>query len=342
MGSTLKDVAKLAGVSMSTVSRVVNQNGYVSPEIVAKVEQAVKVLDYRPNDVARSFRKQRTLTIGVIVPDIADLYYMEVCRGVEEAVRPHGYFLLLASTKDDTKIEEEYCRLFVQRHVDGVILATAGLELERVRRSFSGALPVVLVDREIGHQHFDCVLDDNLLGMDMLIDFLVQQGHQNIGLVNGSPRITAGVERRLGFEKSMVQRGLKVRAQWIWQGEFSSSYGFEAAMQIAKAVELPSAVVAANNRLAVGLLRGLKEAQVAVPEDLSMVVYGDSPESDVLYAPLTVVKQPARDIGHAAGQRLLQRIAGDESPCQEVRLAPVLHIRKSVRSVAKSNRTTVK
>ncbi len=331
---TLADVAKRAGVSPSTVSRVVNQNGYVSEEVAERVRRAVAELDYRPNVVARSFRSKTTMTIGVVVSEITNVYFMEALRGIEEILSPEGYLMLIASSSSVVAKELQYCMEFDRRRVDGIILASAGSSAEDLTNVFRGRSPVVLIDRIVEGAEFDCVLDDNDEGVRMLVDYLVSEGHQDFGIVSGPMRITAGRERTAAFERHLARYGLSVPAEWKWIGDaFSVEYGQAAGEMIARLRERPSTVFCANNVLTAGLLLAFQRHGVRVPDDISVVSYGALENGELFSPTITQIEQPARQTGRVAAARLLQRIRHNRAPFEVVRMTPRLLIGGSVRSL---------
>lgn len=332
---TLTDVAKLAGVSASTVSRVVNQNGYVSEEIADRVKKAVVELDYRPNGVARSFRSKTTMTVGVVVADLTNLYFMEALRGVEEILSPEGYLLLIASANNLVSKEIQYCTELDRRRVDGIVLASAGASGPQLAKVFGKRKTVVLIDRIVERAQFDCVLDNNDEGVRLLVDYLLHQGHEHFGIVSGPQYITAGAERLSAFEKYLTQAGFSLPQAWRWIGdEFSEDYGYRAGHLIADLRERPSVVFCANNVLSAGLLTAFAERHVAVPDDISIVSYGAIQNGHLFRTTMTQIEQPARQTGRIAAERLLRRLRHEDSLSQEItRLVPKLSLGTSVKLV---------
>ncbi len=330
---TLSDVAQLAGVSPSTVSRVVNNNGYVSEAIAKRVMDAVAELDYRPNVVARSFRSKTTMTIGVVVSDLTNSYFMEALGGIEEVLSPEGYLLLIASSNNVVARELQYCMEFDHRRVDGTILASAGASPAKLATVFRKDARVVLIDRMIDGAGFDCVLDDNDYGVNQLVDYLLEQGHRKFGVVSGPLGITAGSERVNAFERALARAGYDVHPDWKWIGEFTDEYGYGAGQSLAALREKPTAVFCANNALAQGLLMSLSDVGIKVPDDLSVVSYGTLANGKLFRTTVTCVEQPARETGRAGAKLLLERIRGSDEPYQVLRIPPRLSLGESVRRI---------
>ncbi|MCY0879971.1 MAG: LacI family DNA-binding transcriptional regulator [Firmicutes bacterium] len=331
---TLADVAKRAGVSPSTVSRVVNQNGYVSEEVAERVRRAVEELDYRPNVIARSFRSKTTMTIGVVVSEITNPYFMEALRGIEEVLSPEGYLMLIASSSSVVEKELQYCMEFDRRRVDGIILASAGSSAGDLNNVFRGRSPVVLIDRIVEGAEFDCVLDDNDEGVRMLVDYLIGEGHRKFGIISGPTRITAGKERTAAFEKHLARYGCSVPPEWKWIGDaFSVEYGQAAGEVIATLPVRPSTVFCANNVLTTGLLLAFQRHGVKVPDDVSVVSYGALENGELFSTTITQIEQPARETGRVAAARLLQRMRHKDLPFEVVRMPPRLVIGRSVRAL---------
>ncbi len=332
---TLSDVAKRAGVSASTVSRVVNNNGYVSKAITERVVQAVNELDYRTNVVARSFRSQTTMTIGVVVSDLMNSYFMDAVQGIDEILSAEGYLLLIASSYNVASKELQYCLEFDGRRVDGTILASAGASQADLAKVFRGGAKLVLIDRLVDGAPFDCVLDDNEGGVKQLVDYLLGMGHRTFGLVNGPSGITAGRERVFAFESQLHEAGYTVPTHWNWSVPlFSDEYGYQVGQKLADMAQRPTALFCTNNALAQGVLMALADRGIKVPEDISVVSYGTLANGHLFRTTITAIEQPARQTGRVAAKLLLARIRDDNTPRGIVRMPGTLSLGKSVQNVS--------
>ena len=211
--STIKDVAMEANVSTATVSRVLNDSGFVSDDIKDRVHLAVKKLNYQPNAIARSLKQDKTYTIGVVIPDITNQYYMTISKAIEDIVQQKGYNLIFCSSHENPKKEDKLLQLLVEQRVDAIVLATAGGCEERVRSIHQAGVPIVLVDRtvEIGDSKLDSVVESNFESAYRLTSYLLQQGHRSIGLVNGLLNVSTGKERYEGFQKALEEFGKKMK-----------------------------------------------------------------------------------------------------------------------------------
>ncbi|MDA8206289.1 MAG: LacI family DNA-binding transcriptional regulator [Thermaerobacter sp.] len=331
---TLSDVAKRAGVSASTVSRVVNNNGYVSKAIAKRVMDAVAELDYRPNVVARSFRSQTTMTIGVVVSDLTNSYFMDALQGIEEILSTEGYLLLIASSYNVVSKELQYCLEFDRRRVDGTILASAGASQAELAKVFRERAKVVLIDRLVEGAPFDCVLDDNDAGVQQLVDYLLDMGHRNFGVVSGPAAITAGLERVAAFESQLHTAGYAVPSQWKWLVPvFSDEYGYQVGQILADMPERPTALFCANNALAQGLLMALADRGISVPDDISVVSYGTLANGRLFRTTITAIEQPARQTGRVAAELLLARMCDNDTPYEVVRMPATLSLGNSVQKI---------
>lgn len=332
---TLSDVAKRAGVSASTVSRVVTNNGYVSKDIAKRVMDAVAELDYRPNVVARSFRSKTTMTIGVVVSDVTNSYFMDALRGIEEVLSAEGYLLLIASSNNVVSKELQYCLEFDRRRVDGTILASAGASMAELAKVFRDQARVVLIDRLVEGAPFDCVLDDNEGGVNQLIEYLLYMGHRDFGVVSGPPTITAGLERVAAFESRVHRAGFSVPNHWKWiVPQFIDEYGYLVGQILADMAERPSALFCTNNALAQGLLMAFADRGIKVPEDISVVSYGTLGNGRLFRTTITSIEQPARQTGRVAAELLLARIRNNDTPYEVVRMPATLSLGNSVRNVS--------
>lgn len=330
---TLSDVARKAGVSISTASRVVNETGVVSEAKRERVLAVVQEMGYVANSLARSFRLGETRTIGVLVPEATDPYFMQVIRGVEDVLVPEGYALLIASSHHRPDLEVRYCQMLAERRMDGAILVLISQTLPSLDRWFAASTPIVLADTLAHDAIHDCVLDDNRHGINLLVDLLSDYGHQTIGLVVGSPDIIAGREREQAFRERCARLSIH---PMVWRGDYSEEFGESVADEVAQSEA--TAIIGANSQISVGLLTGLKRRNITIPEALSFASYGDVANAELLTVPPCVVRQPAVQTGREAANRFLHhtRDASYKKQSVVLRLRPELVMRSSVGPPARS------
>jgi LacI family transcriptional regulator len=309
--STLNDVARLAGVSTMTVSRVINDSGYASVETRARVNRAIAELGYMPNALARQLRSKRTKTIALVVTDIANPFFTTLARGVEDAARLKGYAVMFCNTDESVAEEIDYVRVLIQRRVDGVLLVPAtdsSGSLELLRKH---GLPVVVLDRRLSAGQVDGVRGDSEAGAYLAVRHLIDLGHSHIAVLTGPESVSTAQDRVAGYRRALADEGIPVDDELVVFGEFNEASGHEMTERILAARPRPTAIFAGNNFIAFGAIQALREAALAIPDDMSIVVFDDLPQGWVLDPFLTVVSQPAYEIGRQATELMLERLAGD-------------------------------
>ena len=334
--STINDVAKRAGVSAMTVSRVVNGTGYTSTETRARVEAAIEELGYVPNALARQLRSKRTKTIALVVSDISNPFFTTIARGVEDYCVGHGFSVMYCNTDEDEAEEEQYLLMLIERQVDGILLVPARSSGDSFRLLHAHRMPVVVLDRRIAAAGVDSVRCDSEAGAHALAKHLVDMGHRRIAVLTGRRNVSTSVDRVAGCRRALEEAGLTLPDELVHWGGFqfgksNQADGHRMATEMLAAEgERPTAVFCANNFIAFGAIRALRSAGLRVPDDISVVAFDDLPEEWVSEPFLTVAAQPAYEIGHRAAMLLLGHISGDHEPSgQSVVLPFELIIRRS-------------
>jgi len=276
--STLLDVARRAGVSPMTVSRVVNGSGPVSPEMRSRVEQALIETGYRPNTLARSLRARRTDTIALVLPDMTNPFFTTLAHGVETAAREAGITMILANSDERDDEEHRLVGALLQRQVDGLLVATAGTGVETIRLCREQGVHLVLVDRPPQGGGVDVVRADSEAGAHDLGRLLVGLGHREMAVLSGPEAVLTAVDRVRGFRRAVVAEG-DLPEPLVLHGAFSIESGRELAIAAMAHGPRPTALFAANNFIAIGVLHGLAELGLRVPEDVAVVGFDDLPEA---------------------------------------------------------------
>ena len=282
--STISEVARRAGVSAMTVSRVINGTGHTSAQTRARVEAAIDELGYVPNALARQLRSKRTKTIALVVSDISNPYFTTIARGVEDFFRGHGYSVMYCNTDEDATEEEQYLVMLIERQVDGVLLVPARSSGESFRLLASHRVPVVVIDRRVDARNVDSVRCDSVAGAHSLVEHLTDLGHERIAVLTGSPAISTSVDRVSGARQALEEAGLSLPNELVRFGAFNYGKsnladGHRMALDlIAAPGPLPTAVFCANNFIAFGAIRAIREAGLRVPDDISVVAFDDLPE----------------------------------------------------------------
>jgi LacI family transcriptional regulator len=311
MATTLHEVARRAGVSAMTVSRVVNGRGRVDSETRQRVEEAIQALDYVPNRIARGLISQKTQTIGIIVPDIVNPFFAPVVRGAESAARKAGYRVLLCNSEGDLRLEREYIEDLVAHRVEGLLLAPAS---DRSRSSIlsllRGGFPLVLIDRALPDADCDLIVSDNAQGARRLIEHLIAIGHREIAHVSDAEDTSTGRERLRGYREALEAAGIPFQLELVIRTTVDRIGGYRAAQEILARDPLPTAIFAVNNMTAVGTMEALRERSLSVPKDMGLVCFDDVEHLAVLSPILTVIDQPAETFGSLGVQLLLERMTG--------------------------------
>ena len=325
--ATIYDVAKRATVSVATVSSVVNDSSYVSPELRSRVEAAIRELDYSPNLLARGLARQKTLSLGVLVPDIANFFFPEIVRGVEDKAKAAGYTMILGNSDNQSDKEELYLKLFLSNRVDGIVLVKApgGMKPELLRMLKLSEVPIVLLDRAYEEIKTDSVLADDLGGGYLATQHLIELGHRRIALICGLPGVSTTDGRYQGYEKALREAGIPLDEALVGAGDYGSDSGHEVGLKLLK--QRPTAVFVTNYMMTLGFLKALDERKLSTPRDVSIVSYDDFFWNDVFSPRLTCVAQPKYQLGYKAAEVLLSRIQKKHKRKQTVVLENSLQVR---------------
>lgn len=330
-----RDIARLAGVSSATVSRVINNDSRVSPETAAHVWSVIREHGYVQNSIARSLRTSRTMTIGFLVPDIANPFFPAVLRGIETFCSENRYNLILQNTSEDEMQEARAVDILLRSRVEGVIAIptdSSGIQLDSLR---SMNVPVVLVDRKVSVHKYDCVLIDNTGGIEQAVQYLADLGHRRIAMLHGTKTITPGEERLQGFVQGMTRAGLSVFPPYVVDGKFTEDAGYRRVVELMSLTTPPTAIISANNLMTIGAYRALVDLDVGIPETISLIGFDDFPLATYLSPPITVINRPTADMGKHACDLLFKRIDGvGQSEPQIIRMPTHLEIRGSCAPVA--------
>lgn len=325
----MQEVAERAGVSTSTVSHVINGTRYVSPDLAERVQAAMAELRYQPNAVARSLRRKKTLTLGMVVPDNANPFFAMLARAVEDACYEQGYSLILTNSGGDPLREISNISVLLSKQVDGLILAAVGLsslDLAQILRS----APVVLVDRNLPSVAADALLVDNLGGGYQATHHLIELGHQRIGCITGPAlSTTPSSDRKTGYRQALQAAKIAQDDNLVVRGDFQFAGGHTGMQTLLALPEPPTAVFACNDLMAMGAIAAASEAGLRVPADLSIVGFDNSTLAAYTSPALTTVEQPVAEIGRLATEMIIWRAQSADAPRQSRVLSTKLIVRQS-------------
>jgi len=313
---TMRDVAEKAGVSITTVSHVINETRVVSDDLRAVVMAAIETLGYQPNVLARGLRRGETTTIGMIVPDNANPFFAEVARGVEDTSFENGFNVILCNSDGNLEKEEKYTRLLLEKRVDGILFVAAGISTEQIQRVQAQEIPLVVVDREIPDVEVDMVQTDHQQGGFLAAQYLLELGHHQIGCIRGPSVLNPSAARVKGYQIALEQAGIPVDESYIERGDFQFESGFNAAMKLLKRPNRPTAIFVCNDLMAVGAISAAVELGLSVPADLSIVGFDNVSLARYSNPPLTTINQPSHEMGIIATKMLLERINNPSHPVQ--------------------------
>jgi LacI family transcriptional regulator len=323
----IADVATRAGVSVTTVSHVLSGRRPVADATRSRVLEVIRELGYQPDAAARSLRTGRTMTVALIVPDLTNPFYPVVARGLEDRLRPAGYHAVVCNTDGRRDEELSFLREMVSRGVDGIVAAAFGLTREDLLAHKH--LPLVRVGGRFDASTGDLVRSDDEAGTTAAVRHLLACGHRRLGFAGGAPDVGPSRLREAGFRNALAEAGVAVDEALVVSGDFTREAGRAAARRLLDAYEAPTAVVCANDLIAIGVLDEARARGLAVPGDLAVTGYDDIDAASLVTPALTTVVNPAREIGRVCGELLLARLAGGGGPKREIVLANSLVVRDS-------------
>ncbi len=323
--SSIKDVAKMAGVSISTVSRVINNTANVREDLKIRVLKAVKNLKYRSNPLARGLKGWPTRTIGLIIPDIENPFFPAMVRGVQDVANKNGYAIFLCNTDGDTDLEEAQFSLLLEKKVDGILLVTSMLNTPFLKEKLS--LPVVLIDRYVEFSKLSYVVVDHTLGMNLILDHLRNIGRQKAVFLGSKP-VTSGARERFQIFMKHYSKEPKMKSR-VFFGKYTEKSGFDMAKKLLKSGIKFDSVVCGNDLIAFGVLKAFEKERINVPNEVSVVGYDDISFSIYHFPKITTIHQPVYEMGEIASHLIIDAIEKGYSEPKHIKLEPRLVIRET-------------
>ena len=313
--ATLKDVAAMAGVSLSTASRVLNDNYPVSANVRERVYEVVKALAYTPNSAARSLKTQKTDMIGLVVADIGSPFFVGIAKGIESMVMQKGYNILIAGSNGDVNKERQLLSTLLEKRVAALIIASADNSVQALQSFVNARIPVILVDRFLPDIKADCVQEKNFEIARDLTRLLIQNGHRDIAIANVLLSVSSGLSRYEGFMAAHQEAGIKPNSRNISGSNFTKEDARAWTHRLFACEKPPTAMLCANNVMVAGALQALRELSLRVPEDVSLVSFGELDMQELIDTKITSSVQDAFAMGLKAGNLALERILnGTERP----------------------------
>ncbi|CAN5594178.1 LacI family DNA-binding transcriptional regulator [soil metagenome] len=333
MAATLNDVAERAGVSVSTVSRVLSNQGEkyrIRQETEDRILTAAKELKYRANHLARGLRLSKTNTIGVLAPDISNPFFAHIIKRIQSAAHELGYSIVVCNTDESLDLEVEQVNLLYRKRVDGLIAMPVGLHYEHFSDWMEKGLGLVLLDRCFDSLDASSVTVDNYKGAFEAVTYLADQGHERIAMIQGLQGTYTNTARIRGFRDALDKRGIEIDERLIVGGDFRRENGYVETKLLLNLPDPPTAIFGMSDLITLGVLEALAEEGLRIPEDLSLISFDDFDFAPFLRSPLTVVRQPKEMMGELAVKLLVDHIVGTQREPRRVMLQPKLLIRASV------------
>ncbi len=332
MKATIYDVAKEAGVSIATVSKVINGKGKISEETRGSVLAIMDRMDYQPSVIASALTGKKTFTLGLLVPDISNPFFAEIARAIEDQSQRYGYSVVMCSTDNKDDKVERYIALLLQKSVDGIIIATGIDKINILEQLLSKRIPVVLLAREMPLVAVNTVVVDDYVGGSLAANHLLELGHKRMAVLGESAKVVSSRERIRGFRQTMEDEQIPFREEWLKYCDYRIEDGKLKALELLQTEDRPTAIFACNDMLAVGALQAAKEAGVKVPDELSIVSFDNTILATVTDPQLTTIAQPMDYMGKAVVDLIVDELKGSKSIKQRMVLRPELLIRESTAS----------
>jgi LacI family transcriptional regulator len=334
---TIRDVAKKAGVAPITVSRVINNSGYISAETRSRVEAAIEELQYVPNSLSQSLRFKRTNTIALVLSDITNPFWTTVTRGVEDAASKEGLHVFLCNTDEKPEKTASYVDALLQNQTDGFLIVPTGRDTDTLLKIKKQGVPLVALDRSIDDVEVDVVRSDSVGGAYEVVSYLIGRGHRRIAMIPGPVGIATSTQRLEGYRQALDAHNIDYDDSLVRFGQFNQENGFNAAVtqELLQGLDdLPTAIFAGNNFIAIGVMQALFDMDLKTPDDISVVSFDDVPYNWHPDPFLTVIAQSPYELGLRGAQLLLSFIAGEAKPgCREIVLPVELIERDSCRDI---------
>jgi LacI family transcriptional regulator len=326
---TLKEVAQLANVSIATVSNVINESKHVSEDLKKKVFDSMKVLNYKPNEIAKSLRVNQSNLIGILISDISNNFISKVVKGVENTLNEEGYNVLLCSTDSDIEKEKRYMNVLMGKRIDGLIISSAGTG-EHYNDLLNADVPLVFLNRCPDHIPANMVMTNNIKGAYFATEHLIKHGYTKIGIIAGPMHLSTGRDRYIGYERAHEDYGIPVSNELVLEGNLDIESGYKLTKEMLESKSEVDALFISNNSMSLGAYKYIKEKGIKIPEDIAIFGYDDPEWAEVVDPPISGIRQPAYELGVLAAQNIINTIQGNQEVSKGIKyLDPEMVIRKS-------------
>ncbi len=332
--ATIKDVAKYCGLSIATISKYLN-GGNVLEENRYIIQEAIDQLGYKRNNIARGLKTNKTMTIGVLIPSLNNIFFTTIISHIEEALQRQGYGMIVCDFKSDAQLEQSKLEFLMEKQVDGILVVSYGGSAGYIEELMKGKVPVVLLDRMLKGVNCDCVLADNLNASYQAVEELIKRKHKRIGIIIGAMDTYTAEQRRQGYIRVHQDYQLPIDERLIVAGNYTVETGYKAFETLWALEERPSAVFITNYEMTIGAIMMINDRGIVIPEDVSLIGFDNIQMAKVVKPSLSVVEQPMAEMGQVAAKLMLKRLAEDYQDFPEVyRLKTKVLIQNSVATYA--------
>jgi len=337
MAVTLYDIAKASGISVSTVSRILNKKTVkhrISKETEKLVLKTARELNYRPNQLARGLRLKKTHTIGLVAPDISNPFFAYLVKSIQSVAHKLGYSVVVCDTNEDLSLEVEHTSLLVSKGVDGLIVMPVGQKCSHLEALVKSGTPLVVVDRSFDELKTNTVIVDNHSGAFEAVEHLIEHGHTRIAIIQGIPETYTAQGRLRGYKDALMKHSIEVDESLIVGKDFRQESGYIETKLLLKAGQPPTAIFTTSDLITLGSIQAIQEEGLSIPDDISMVAFDDIDSVAFFRCPITAVAQPKENMGEIAATLLLDQLKGvKKDEPKRITLKPKLIIRESVSRV---------
>lgn len=332
MAATMKDIAKLTGLGLATISSYFN-GGNVREKNRKKIEEAIEELHYEVNEVARGLKTNATKTIGVVIPELNNIFCTEVITGMEDILRSHGYATIICDCRTDKKLEKEAVEFLTRKRVDGIINMAVDVTGDHLRAFQKTGKPIILIDRYIKGLECDSVLVDNKKAAQKAVSLLLENGHRNIGIIAGPDDISTAQERLEGYYQAYEDAGIEIRESLIYHGDYTIPGGVRALEALVHSNPEMTAVFVTNYEMTMGAVIGMNELGIRMPDELSIIGFDNLEFARACSPKLTIVSQPTHEIAQEVARIMLERLGGEKEIKVVEKLQTEIIMGKSIRRI---------
>lgn len=333
MGTTIKDIANKTGLGLATISKYLNGGNVLEKNKIA-IEEAIGELDYKVNEFARSLKTSKSKTIGVVIPELSNIFVTSIITVIEDILRKNGYSIIVADCRTDEVLEEEAINFMMSKRVDGIICMPVSMNGKSLKQAVDADIPIILIDRRLDNIYADVVMVDNITASDNAISYLVKKGHKEIGIVVGPKEIFTSQERLKGYKNALKRENIDVNQDNIIYSNYTVQGGYESLKELIETNKGMTAVFMTNYEMTLGAIIAINELGIKIPDDLSFIGFDNLQLSRVVVPKLTIVDQPLDEIGKNTADLMLIRLGeSDTNSKKTIQLTTKLIERESVKEI---------